>query len=230
MKNYYVGETGKRYFQGRAYGRTDEVQQKAARIFLPHVSPSDTVLDFGCGTGGILSAIPCSRRIGVEINEASVHAAREKGIEVFCDLSEVPDCVADVVISHHALEHVLDPLGVLEALRYKLKPEGRIVIVVPVEEPRAAWGRTWHEEQNKHLFCWTALTLGNLLRAAGYDVEEAFVFERNFEQYVQRIRNRPFPVRMLRWLTARLFPRLHTVAVGRVRSSGGNLRDELETE
>lgn len=222
MKEHYTGRRGAEYFERRARRRRDDVQRKAARIFISYVRPSDTVIDFGCGTGGILEAIPCAKRIGVEINEPSVQAAREKGIEVFTELSEVPEQSADVVITHHALEHVPNPLEILEELRGKLKPGGRIVVVVPWENPRKRRSRTWHEEDGKHLFCWTPLTLGNLLSAAGYETEEGFVYAMSgtLEYHLPWVQSRPRLLRALRYVLRKVQPKRHVLAAGRVVGEG----------
>src|SRR5580692_8836638 len=102
---YYVGKSGEDYYVHRRAIRAPDVQEYAARIFRPYISPSDTVLDFGCGTGGILKSIPCGRRLGVEINEAAVAEARDAGTAVFSDLAQIGPESVDVAITHHALEH-----------------------------------------------------------------------------------------------------------------------------
>jgi len=149
---------------------------------------------------------------------------------VFSKLSKVSDRVANVVISHHALEHVSDPFRILDELRSKLKPDGRIVIVVPAEDPRRAQNQTWHGKPEKHLFCWTGLTLGNLLSAAGYEVEETFVYHRFCERCIEWARGRPSLVRSFRSLIARLFRRNHTIAVAHLPSSQNSLRQEFDAE
>jgi SAM-dependent methyltransferase len=223
MKEHYTGRRGEEYFEKRRGRRRDGVQRKAAGIFMSYIQPSDTVIDFGCGTGGILETIPCGRRIGIEINEASVQAAREKGVEVFTELSEVAEESADVVITHHALEHVPNPLEILCELRGKLKPGGRIVVVVPWENPRKRRNRTWHEEDAKHLFCWTPLTLGNLLAAAGYEVEEGFVYALSgtLELHLPWVQSRPRLLRALRYLQRKICPQRHVLATGRTAAEGG---------
>jgi SAM-dependent methyltransferase len=106
---YYVGKSGEDYYVHRRAIRAPDVQEYAARTFRPYISQSDTVLDFGCGTGGILRSITCGRRLGVEINEAAVADARDAGIAVFSDLAPIESESVDVAITHHALEHVAEP-------------------------------------------------------------------------------------------------------------------------
>src|SRR5438034_9091082 len=49
--------------------------------FAPHISPADTVIDFGCGGGYLLKNIECAERIGVEVNDtARSFAEKQNGI------------------------------------------------------------------------------------------------------------------------------------------------------
>jgi SAM-dependent methyltransferase len=138
--------------------------------FEPFLTGNDVVLDFGCGGGYMLAALDCGARYGVEINPAARKEA-ERCINVYPEIEQLPRDVAfDVVISHHALEHVDHPLEVLQKLRARLKPSGRIVFVVPSEE----WRKEEHyraDDINQHLYTWTPLLLGNLFSRAGYHVE-----------------------------------------------------------
>jgi 2-polyprenyl-3-methyl-5-hydroxy-6-metoxy-1,4-benzoquinol methylase len=138
--------------------------------FTPFVKPADVVLDFGCGGGYILAGLACRERYGVEINPvARLEAARVLKVQAAVD--DLPADVAfDVIISHHALEHVDNPLRELERLKSRLTPEGKMVFVVPSE--------LWPKQRvyrpgdiNQHLYTWTPLSLGNLFARAGLVVE-----------------------------------------------------------
>jgi SAM-dependent methyltransferase len=117
----YKGFSGAQYHQHRVKRRSGYAQRKSSRIFLPYVSKETTVLDFGCGNGGILCNLPAARKVGVEINEHSAASARSRNIEVFASLLEIPNACSDLAISHHALEHVSDPRSVLIELRRIMK-------------------------------------------------------------------------------------------------------------
>lgn len=88
--------------------------------FEPHIKPSDTVLDLGCGGGYLLKNLTCARRIGVEVNPSATKTALENGIECYASLDLVPDSSINVAISNHALEHIQNPHEVLGKLRRKL--------------------------------------------------------------------------------------------------------------
>lgn len=141
--------------------------------FWDHIRPTDTVLDFGCGSGLLLKGLDCARRLGVEINPAAVAFAERNGVEVFSRVEDVPDNSVDVVISNHALEHALRPLDELKALHGKLREGGRIVIVVPCDSFRYAYKAG---DVNRHLYSWSPMNLGNLLDEAGFEVLESSAY------------------------------------------------------
>jgi len=141
-----------------------------APFFQPHLAPGDTVLDFGCGGGFLLRALPCKKRIGVEINPHAAAAARENGLEVVADVSNLPKASIDAVITHHALEHVRYPLGDLLDLHAVLRPGGLIVCIVPCE---AVSTRFRPDDPDHHLYGWSPQSLGNLFIEAGFHVESS---------------------------------------------------------
>lgn len=213
MQDHYTGEEGKKYYQVRSKRRHPRAQAEAARVFSPYIPEDSTVLDFGCGTGSILNNIRCARRIGIEINEPSISVALKSGIEVLRNVAEVPDRIVDVVITHHALEHVQEPFKVLVQLSSKLKEGGRIVVVVPAEEPRRRHNRTWRQNDDRHLYSWTPLTMGNLLEAAGYKVTDAFVLSAGYSHYIEWSRPLPFLFQFLKKVVALVGSRYATVCV-----------------
>jgi SAM-dependent methyltransferase len=140
-----------------------------APLFNAYIKPGDTVLDFGCGGGWLLKNIPCHRRLGVEVNIAALEVARSNGLEMYGSAAEIPGMV-DVIISNHALEHVLHPLYDLTSLRSKLRAGGLIIFVVPCESVNGAYTAG---DINHHLYTWNPMCLGNLFSEAGYSVIES---------------------------------------------------------
>lgn len=142
--------------------------------FLPWVSETDRVLDFGCGSGALLDALPAAEKIGVEIGEDARAAARACGLTVHAATSAVADESVDVVVSNHALEHVERPLDELRDLRRVLKPGGVAIIVVPIDDWRSE-RRPDPADPNHHLYTWTPLLFANLLADAGFEVNSCRV-------------------------------------------------------
>lgn len=165
---HYSGAPGRRYFRYQSRNAALMAAHVAAK-FSRYVRPSDTVVDFGCGGGYVLSALSCTRRLGVEINPAARKAAQANGVTCCESLDGIDDSIADVAIAHHSLEHVACPLEVLVDLRCKLKPAGLLVLVAPIDDWRVQ--RDYERNNlNHHLYTWTPLLLGNLLAEAGFDI------------------------------------------------------------
>lgn len=159
-----------------------------------HIHPEDRVLDFGCGGGWLLRALDCAEKTGVEINPAAHDLCRENGVEVVERLEDLEDRVFDVALSHHSLEHVANPHGVLESLRSRLKPEGELILVVPIDDWRNR-RRIKLRDPNHHLYTWTPQLLFNLLRAAGYESIDVRIHSRAWFPGWHRVVDRvPLPL------------------------------------
>lgn len=211
----YRGSSGQAYFQQRVHCRAAGAQRDQAMLLAPYIEPHDTVIDFGCGTGGILSAITCGRRIGVEINEPAIEQAIANGLEVVRSLEDLPNDVADVIISHHALEHIDEPLPILRALRDKVRPRGRLILVIPAETPYALRFRRWRPNPQQHLYSWTPLSFGNLVVAAGFDIDKAFIMPGGYSRFIEWSRPIPPLFSMLKRVVAFLDYRYHIIALAR---------------
>lgn len=198
---HYSGDLGEEYFRyQRAIGvlgaRLDRPK------FVRHVTDADVVLDFGCGGGYLLAALPAARRIGVEPNHAAHATARALGVEVVPSLDEVEEASINVVISNHALEHSRRPFDNLMAIRRVLRPGGKLVLWLPLDDWRS--GRNIGSDQNHHLYTWTPRLLAALLREAEFEVSEcnvvAHAWSLRFAALHGRLPDRLFD--LLCWMTA----------------------------
>lgn len=174
---FYRGSSGAEYHDHRAGSRSDADQQSRAAYFTGLSSPDDVILDFGCGTGGVVSCLPAARRIGVEINEKAAAVARERLDAVHSSLAAVAAASVDRIISFHALEHVEAPIATFRELAAKLKPGGRARLIVPMDNVflEAAQRRWKPDDTEMHLYAWTPLTFGNALATAGFAVDDVRV-------------------------------------------------------
>jgi SAM-dependent methyltransferase len=169
---HYGGERGAQYLDyQRKYGELGA--ELNLLKFERHVSQGDDVVDFGCGIGALLERLPAASRTGVEVSEPARREAQARGLQVAASTSELADESADVVISNHALEHTLAPLDELRDLRRVLRPGGKLVLWLPIDDWRAQ--RRPRPDPNHHLYTWTPLLLANLLEEAGFTVEECRV-------------------------------------------------------
>jgi SAM-dependent methyltransferase len=173
MASQYQGLLGESYFRYQ-FAASKDVVDFEARKFAGAIESADTVLDFGCGSGLLLSYLKCSRKIGIEINPIARECAQGLGIECFPSLDGIPDGSVDVVISNHALEHVERPLDELRQIRRVLRREGRLVVSVPIDDWRSC-RRYNPADLNRHLYTWSIQLLGNCLSAAGFQVRNSSI-------------------------------------------------------
>ena len=166
---HYEGMSGRSYYAWQR--RTGLVGgHLEARKFSSSIGPNDTVLDFGWGSGAMLRSLACARRVGIDINPAARLEAATGGVEVYASLADVPPSSIDVIVSNHALEHVLSPYDACCQLLDVLVPRGRLVMCVPFDDWRTQ--RVYDPRDiNHHLYTWSPLLLGNLLCEAGFNVE-----------------------------------------------------------
>jgi ubiquinone/menaquinone biosynthesis C-methylase UbiE len=99
-----------------------------------------TVVDIGCGTGGVLDSIDPRSYIGIDfVASESWASLKRPGVEFLvapADQTQLPSQVAEVVLCCHVLEHVRDPKAVLGEVR-RLGSHFAI-IALPRERPYRA--------------------------------------------------------------------------------------------
>ena len=183
--NHYEGQQGLEYF---------DYQKKLAILgneidsikFSPYISENDKVLDFGCGGGWLLSHLNCRKKVGVELNEAAHESCRSNGVDVYKSIELVPDKDFDKIISHHCLEHVPYPIEALTALRTLLKPDGKLIIVVPIDDWRRQLDATGRDIDH-HLHTWTPRLMANTLSEAGYQIQSVNVLTHAWFRYWDKV-------------------------------------------
>jgi SAM-dependent methyltransferase len=162
--------------ESRAFSEDDFVTHKggsaetAGRLnrakFVPFVAPTDSVLEFGCGGGWMLKGIDAAEKVGVEPNPTARDVSASNGIEVYASISEVPERQFTRIISNHFLEHLPDPVQSLRELRDLLAPDGRLILVVPIDDWRVQ--KRIADDVDHHLQTWTPPLLANTLTEAGF--------------------------------------------------------------
>ncbi|WP_167106209.1 class I SAM-dependent methyltransferase [Mycobacterium sp. DL592] len=167
--DHYLGQLGEDYL---AYAAVimDTTGKITAEIMQPYVNSTDTVLDFGAGTGSTLHHLKARRKVAVEINPAARQGCHDRfgnEIEMHSDISSIGNGSVDVCISNHCLEHVPYPIAALREIRRTLRPGGRLILRVPIDDWRAS-KQYRAEDINHHLHTWTPLLLGHTLFDAGF--------------------------------------------------------------
>lgn len=103
-----------------------------------HVSPTETVLEIGCGEGQFTDYIKYKSYTGLEFSDKAIATASKKGLKVLKEGIEVHAIqhanAYDVVCFFQVLEHVEHPGAFMEAALSCLKPGGKLIIAVPSED------------------------------------------------------------------------------------------------
>ena len=164
----YLGDEGKLYFQRQSSAGVLAAEFNKF-IFAPHVSQQDDVLEFGCGGGYLLYTLGAKSKIGVDINPAARAQAARLGITTYGTLDELGDRTFSKIVTSHALEHVPNPYEALVRLKSFLRPGGKLLWLSPMDDWRLKHQRRWRaDDPDMHLYAWTPLLIGNLLKTAGY--------------------------------------------------------------
>lgn len=120
-----------------AYHAGARWEWRAMRRLVEARAQPTHLLDIGCGDGAFLASLsdlPGVELSGIDLSATSIVRARAKGLNArraaLGDLVN-EDARFDIVSMSHVLEHVANPLGVIESAKRLLKEGGEIVLSVP---------------------------------------------------------------------------------------------------
>jgi 2-polyprenyl-3-methyl-5-hydroxy-6-metoxy-1,4-benzoquinol methylase len=175
-----VGPKWRRIFAPLALlhpGGRDELD--AASMHLRAPQSDARVLDVGCGSGVLLARMQALgwQVEGLEVDPDGVKAARALGVPVRLGTLEeqkFPDNHFDAVHSAHVIEHVFDPLSLLRECYRILKPGGTLVVLTPniASLGHKIFGSAWlNLDPPRHLVLFSAKTLGQATKQAGFDIQ-----------------------------------------------------------
>ena len=177
------------YFEGDddavGYSRYQAAERSHRRTFrsklrlLQRIGEPKSLLEVGCGPGLLLDE--CARAgiawsVGLDLNGAALERARQRsGARVV--RGEV-DCIApgaafDAVAMLDVLEHMTDPVALLENLRACLVPRGLLLLMTPNLNSWLARisGPRWVSFKfPEHVLYYTPESLRSVLRRAGFEV------------------------------------------------------------
>ena len=118
--------------------------------------PPSKLLEIGCGDGRFLELLRSIRdvaSVGLDPTESSAEVCHAKGLRVYAEtLSQYVERRPserrgfDFVVAFHCLEHVSDPIGLMEQMRDMLAPGGRIYVSTPYSP--MSWEGEWFDPLN----------------------------------------------------------------------------------
>lgn len=161
------------------------------------VSPTDDIIDIGCGRGDLLQALRTRGFTSLHgVDPFVPKRVRAPGFQISrCSIFEVHDRF-DLVMSHHSLEHVSDPFLHLQKMRELCKEDGYLLIRIPILG--ASWekyGTCWYElDPPRHIWIPTIKGLKLLLdRVGGLNLEKITCDGGSFEIYRSELYQRGIP-------------------------------------
>ena len=135
---------------------------------------TDAILDVGCGNGSLLTRLykmGFSNLTGIDpfINEDHDYGSIKIYKKDINDLAEK----FDLIMMHHSLEHMFDPLSVLRKARQLLNVERRLLVRIPI---MGNYG--WQKYKNywcgidapRHIFIPSEKGMRTLLEQAGFTI------------------------------------------------------------
>jgi SAM-dependent methyltransferase len=154
-------------------------KRERARRMLEHVATWTPLpdgqgrhgLDFGCGAGAFLDVLQDAgwRTTGIEPHRLrEVAGRRHRIVDALPEAGEF-----DLIVLHHVLEHLLDPAVTLRDLAGAARPGALLVCSVPDLGNLAAHGDLHYTIYSVHINAFTASSLGEILRRAGWELRGA---------------------------------------------------------
>ena len=133
------------------------------------------IFEFGGALGYNLLALKNQHACHMlELSEIGRSHANKFGIVTYADVKEIEEKKFDVILCRHVLEHVDNPLEILQLLKGMMKPGAKMILVLPIEE---SYAPPVKDEIDFHLFTWNPRTICNLLHKAGFqDTQFKFQF------------------------------------------------------
>lgn len=118
----------------RVEEREQHITDCAQELEFVRAKPPGTILDVGCGLGFFLSAVADSwEKQGVEISSYAAEIAKAHSDVHIGPLESAgyEDDYFDVVIMHHVIEHMTDPVANVSEVYRILKTGGSLIVGTP---------------------------------------------------------------------------------------------------
>jgi SAM-dependent methyltransferase len=149
--------------------------QHLARCVQQDVGSFGRFLDFGCGSGGFLTAVDDPSGSGFEVGAPATFTVGHSQVTTgnFWDVLGTPGFEIgsfDLITSFYVFEHLPDLDRYVQALRSLLKPGGHLVIGLP---DVGSWnarlaGARWNCYLLEHLWFFNRKTLAAYMKRAGF--------------------------------------------------------------
>lgn len=157
------------------------------------------VLDVGCGVGAVLRKL---QAFGFrDLTGIDPFVDRDidlgPGAKVYRRTLEEQTGAFDLIMAHHAFEHMPDPRGALREMARLLSPTGVILLRIPIAQCEA-WKRfqaNWVQlDAPRHLFLQTPRSIDLLARETNLRVSDVLYDSTGFQFYGSQFYERDLPL------------------------------------
>lgn len=159
--------------------------------FQHYIGPGDKVLEYGVGAGWNLCNIKCAEKLGYDVSTWVKPLLDKHGTNFTNHTHEIPNGYFDIVICHHVLEHVPNPLETLKELKLYMKPAGKLLLFIPTDSS-SRFNKYDADNKDHHLFSWNVQSLCNLANEAGFNVIEykrsLYGFDRFISSWIDKFK------------------------------------------
>jgi SAM-dependent methyltransferase len=166
IEQRYKGEKGRQYHQRRLVPNSayQWVAKLRAKKISPNIKETDVVLEYGVGTGWNLAEIDCQKKIGFDLLDSLGPIVQAQGIEFIKETKSIRNSSVDVIVCHHVLEHLANPIEVLTEMKRLLRENGKLLLFVPFHKERR-YRYFNSDDPSHHLYSWDVQTLGNIRKS-----------------------------------------------------------------
>jgi 2-polyprenyl-3-methyl-5-hydroxy-6-metoxy-1,4-benzoquinol methylase len=136
-----------------------------------------TLLDFGCGNGGLLKIIKENDNkniIGIDLNNELVKNLNDEGITTYNDINKIPNNLNfNCIMLNHVLEHLYEPIETLKKIKKKMNEKTLLIIEVPHADDILISEYSCNKFKkftfwSEHLILYTEKSLMRLLNIVGF--------------------------------------------------------------
>jgi SAM-dependent methyltransferase len=138
----------------------------AKEYYFKSLPNGSDVFEFGGALGyNLLALADVNNCHMLELSEIGRANAQKFNIATYANVDEIGGRKFDNILCRHVLEHVDNPLEILQLLKSFLKPNGRMTLVLPVEYSGM---KPVTNEIDFHLYSWNPRTILNLVKKSGF--------------------------------------------------------------
>ncbi len=169
VRRFYDGAPTEPSWGSRGY------REMLARYYNLMIPPGASVLEVGCGSGELLGRIRAARKVGIDLSERQIAAARARlpGARFYVQAGELLELDErfDYIVMSDTLNFAADVQALLERLHSVSNPDTRLIVNFPsaLWRPFLALARVAGIKGGQFQSSWLALSdVSNLFRLADW--------------------------------------------------------------